>query len=322
MCFRLVGIGEVLWDLLPDGPQLGGAPANFAYHTRSLGARAALVTRLGNDDLGRAILSRFERMDIPLDTVQVDEVAPTGTVTIAVSADGVPSYTIHENVAWDRLLVTEPALEALRAADAVCFGSLGQRGQPARSSIQRLVAATPAHALRVFDVNLRQDYFSRAVLEQSLVLANVLKLNDQELPVLAEIFGLDGSTRDQIAALAEMFDLRLVALTRGPAGSLLFESGEWSDCSRVETLVVDTIGAGDAFAAALVVGMLRKYKLPDINALANEVARHVCAHAGATPPLPRKLVARFGAGRLPAAPCPGGRKQEPLVGADSSTPSS
>jgi fructokinase len=233
MCLRVVGIGEVLWDLLPDGPQLGGAPANFAYHARSLGARATLVTRLGNDDLGRAILRRFAGIDIPQDTMQVDEVAPTGTVTVTVAANGIPSYTIHENAAWDRLFVTEPALEALRGADAVCFGSLGQRGETARSSIQRLVGATRARALRVFDVNLRQEYFSPDVLEESLVLANVLKLNDQELPVLAEVFGLAGSTRQQIATLAEMFDLRLVALTRGEAGSLLFESGEWADCSPV-----------------------------------------------------------------------------------------
>ena len=190
MSFRVVGIGEVLWDLLPAGAQLGGAPANVAYHAHALGATASLVTRVGNDDLGKTIVERFEQIEIADDTIQVDDVAPTGTVTVALSRDGIPRYRIHENVAWDHLAVTTPALTAVRAADAVCFGSLAQRGDISRHAIQRLVAAASATALRVLDINVRQNYFSRDVIERSLRLANVLKLNDDELPILAQLFGL------------------------------------------------------------------------------------------------------------------------------------
>jgi fructokinase len=294
MSFRLVGIGEVLWDLLPAGPQLGGAPANFAYHAHALGATASLVTRVGNDDLAKAILERFEQIEIA-DTIQIDDDAPTGTVTVALSYNGIPHYVIHEDVAWDHLVVTTPALKAVRAADAVCFGTLAQRGDTSRNAIQKLVAAAPSTALRVLDINVRQNYFSRDVIEQSLQLANVLKLNDVELPILAQLFGLTGSIRHQIETLAQTFSLQLVALTRGPAGSLLFQAGEWSDCPSVPTIVVDTIGAGDAFTAALVLGRLCRMPLDVINALADEVARHVCASAGATPRLPKHLSDRYAA---------------------------
>jgi fructokinase len=293
MGVRLVGIGEALWDLLPDGPQPGGAPANFAYHAHALGAQTALVTRVGNDDRGRAILSRLASTGGDQDTMQLDEVAPTGTVSIALSGEGIPSYTIHENVAWDYLAVTTSALNAVRGADAVCFGTLAQRGDISRATIQTLVGAAPMHTLRVLDINLRQHYFSREVIEQSLEVANVLKLNDAELAVLAQWLGLGGSTRHQIEALTHRFRLHLVALTRGAAGSLLFQAGEWSDCPSVPTTVVDTIGAGDAFAAALVLGMLSQWPLSVINMHADEVARQVCSQAGATPTLPHSLAERF-----------------------------
>ena len=295
MSFKIVGIGEVLWDLLPSSFELGGAPANFAYHAHALGASSRIVTRIGNDAFGQAILKRFEELQIADGTIQVDQAAPTGTVSVALSANGIPNYLIHENVAWDHLAVTEPALQAVRAADAVCFGSLAQRGEISRAAIQRLVAAAPAAALRVFDINLRQNYFSRDVIEQSMRLANVLKLNDGELPVLAQLFGLAGSTRHQIEALAQVFSLRLVALTRGPAGSLLYRAGQWSDCPSVPITIVDTIGAGDSFTAALVMGLLHKMPLDEINDLADEVARHVCSCAGATPPMPEWISARFAA---------------------------
>jgi fructokinase len=273
MSFKIIGIGEVLWDLLPSGAKLGGAPANFACHSHALGASARVVTRVGHDELGQKIRLRFEAQGIADGTVQVDDEAPTGTVTVALSENGIPNYIIHENVAWDRLQVTSPALAAIREADAICFGSLAQRSEPSRTSIQRLVSAAPAEALRVFDVNLRQKYFSGEVIEQSLRLANVLKLNDGELPVLAKVFGLTG----------------------GPAGSLLFQNGQWSDCPSVPVEIVDTVGAGDAFTAAMVMGLLRKMELEEINWLADEVARYVCSCAGATPPLPKKFSERFSA---------------------------
>ena len=292
---RIIGLGEVLWDLLPSGPQLGGAPANFAGHARALGADATIITRIGSDALGRDILDRFAQAGLPTDMVQVDATAPTGTVTVALSGDGLPHYTIHENVAWDRLTATEAALEAMRGAAAVCFGTLAQRSATARAAIQELVAATPPDALRVLDINLRQHFYSREIIESSLRLANVLKLNDGELPVLAEMFGLKGAPPAQIKALAEKFDLRLVALTRGAVGSWLWqpESGGWSECAPAPVEVADTVGAGDAFTATLVMGLLQKMPLAEINALANEVARYVCSCPGATPPLPETFHQRL-----------------------------
>jgi fructokinase len=293
MRFKIVGIGEVLWDLLPAGPQLGGAPANFAYHAHALGAHACVVTRVGADEFGREILRRLKEQGIADGTVQEDETSPTGTVTVDLSDKGIPNYVIHKDVAWDRLSVTPSSLNAIRVADAICFGSLAQRGEISRGAIQRLVAAAPAGALRVFDINLRQNYFSREIIEQSLGLANVLKLNDDELPILASMFSLTGSPRQQMHVLALRFSLRLVALTRGPAGSLLWQDGEWSDCPSVPIKIVDTIGAGDSFTAALVLGLLQNKALDEINMLADEVARYVCSCAGATPPLPKSIIDRF-----------------------------
>jgi len=178
-------MGEILWDLLPTGAQMGGAPANFAYHARALGAEAGVVTRVGSDALGQALQRRLEAWRLPLDLVQVDAQAPTGTVTVALSGEGIPSYTIHEPVAWDRLEPTDATLSAARGAAAICFGSLAQRAEPSRGTIHHPLRLSPAGALRIFDINLRQHFYSREVIEASLRLANVLKLNETELPVLA-----------------------------------------------------------------------------------------------------------------------------------------
>ena len=287
MSFKIIGIGEVLWDLLPSGPQLGGAPANFTFHAHALGGRAGVVTRIGNDALGTEILQRLEQAGVESGAVQVDEEAPTGTVTVELSAEGVPNFTIHEDVAWDRLEVTPRALDEIRAADAICFGSLAQRSEPARIAVQKLVASAPAEALRIFDINLRQHYYSQEVIEASLRLAHVLKLNDVELPILAGMFNLAGTTREQIKRLSDQFDLQVIALTRGGEGSLLYQKGEWSDQPSELVEIADTVGAGDAFTAALVLGLLHRLELGKINSLAGEVARYVCSCAGATPPLPK-----------------------------------
>lgn len=294
---NVVGIGEVLWDLLLTGPQLGGAPANFAYHAHALGAHTKIITRVGNDDYGREIIRRFREMDLPDETVQIDDATPTGTAKVALSGDGLAHFTIQENVAWDCLAATPEAIAAASAADAICFGSLAQRSKSSRSTIQQLVAATPVDTLRVFDINLRQRFYSRAVIEKSLHLANVLKLNDDELPTLASMFSLTGSTEHYIESLAQQFSLNLIALTRGANGSLLYEKNgdeaRWSDCPSRPVMVVDTVGAGDSFTAALVLGLLRQMDLDEINDIANEVARYVCSQAGATPVLPVEFAKRF-----------------------------
>ena len=296
MSFKVIGIGEVLWDLMPAGKQLGGAPANFAHHARSLGADAVVITRVGEDDLGREILRRFNEMEIAAGVVQIDARKPTGTVAVLLGEGGVPQFTIHEDAAWDWLAPSDAARKVSGEADAICFGSLAQRNPVSRASIQQLLAATPPGALRVFDINLRQHFYSREVIEQSLRLANVLKLNDAELPVLAAMFDLGPHPRQQIQRLAQHFELKLVALTRGPQGSLLYQDGRWSEHLSEPLQVVDTVGAGDAFTAALTVGLLNKFDLDEVHATASAVARFVCSHAGATPALPAHLRNTFANG--------------------------
>jgi fructokinase len=307
---KIVGVGEILWDLLLTGPKLGGAPANFAYHAHALGGEAAMITRVGNDDYGREIIRRFGDMGLPEITIQIDECAPTGTVKVELSGEGLTHYTVQQNVAWDYIAATPEALASATAAHALCFGSLAQRSSRSRHTIQRLLAATPANALRVFDINLRQHFYSLEVIKNSLESANVLKLNDDELPTLAEMFSLPGSSpcgagalarvvEAQIKHLAQTFDLQLVALTRGPNGSLLYQKkngGErWSDCKSRPVKVVDTVGAGDSFTAALVLGLLHEMDLDEINTIANEVARYVCSQPGGTPSLPAEFANRFSA---------------------------
>lgn len=289
MNFSVVGIGEVLWDLLPSGPQLGGAPTNFSWHAHALGARSQMVSRVGNDERGDEVRRRLERMELPDALVQTDEVRPTGTVTVAFSSHGLPEYTIHEGVAWDHIAVTPEAMEVVRSADAVCFGSLAQREAVSRESIQKLVSAARAEAWRIFDINLRQNYFSREVIESSLRLANVLKLNDAELPIVAKLFDAGGDVKSQIEKLAQSYDLRVVALTRGAEGSLLYREGRWSEQGSSDIEVVDTIGAGDSFTAAVCMGLSRGLDLDRINAAANQIAAFVCGVAGATPVLPERL---------------------------------
>jgi fructokinase len=240
-------------------------------------------------------------MGLPETTVQIDDTVPTGTAKVALSGDGFAQFTIQKNVAWDHIRVTPEALVAASEAHAICFGSLAQRSEPSRNTIQQLVAETPADALRVFDINLRQQFYSHGLIEDSLQLANVLKLNDDELPTLAEMFGLTGLSehqiKHQIEWLAHTFGLRLVALTRGANGSLLYQKDNnevrWSDCPSRPVKVVDTVGAGDSFTAAMVLGLLRKMDLDEINTIANEVARYVCSQPGATPALPIEFARRF-----------------------------
>jgi fructokinase len=289
---KLVGIGEVLWDLFPGGRQLGGAPANFAYHAGALGAEAWVVSRVGRDEAGRDLLRRLEQLGVRTDGVEVDPLAPTGTVTVAVAADGQPRFTIHEDAAWDRLADGASA-RVVADADAVCFGTLAQRSNTTRQTIHALLRSVPPKCWRILDVNLRQHYYSRAVVEGSLALANVLKVNDTELLRLTELFGLPGDEREQLAELARRFQLRAVACTRGGHGSLVYWEGQWSEHPGIATQVVDTVGAGDAFTAALALGLLAGWSLADLHQRAGEVAAYVCSQPGATPELPQHLRAPF-----------------------------
>jgi fructokinase len=298
--FKLCGVGEVLWDLLPGGRQPGGAPANFAYHASALGADAAVISRVGADDAGRELIEQLRKLSVPTGCLEIDPVAPTGSVSVEVAADGQPHFTIHEGVAWDRIAGEDAGRLAVSAADAVCFGTLAQRSEVSRQSIQALLRATPAEALRILDVNLRQSFYSRALIEESLALSNVLKVNETELPRLAEMFQLRGDECGQVVELTRRFPLRLVAYTRGARGSLLHSNGQWSEHGGMTARVIDTVGAGDSFTAALAIGVLAGWPLDDINQRANEVAAYVCSQPGGTPELPLSLRAPFLATR--AAP--------------------
>jgi fructokinase len=289
MAPKVVALGEVLWDLLPEGRILGGAPANFAFHTHALGADTRLISRVGRDPLGDEILQRLETAHLPIDDVQMDPVAPTGTVSVALSDEGQPHYTIHENVAWDAIVSSPSALSTVAAAAAVCFGSLAQRSPISRASIRALVGAAPPQALRIFDINLRQHFYTPETIEVSLGLANVLKLNETELPVLAEMFGLTGAPREQLGTLAARHGLRAIALTLGAGGSLLQIGEVFSEHAGIPVKVRDTIGAGDAFTAMLTIGLLANWPAARINERANAIAAYVCSQAGATPELPAEL---------------------------------
>jgi fructokinase len=287
----VVGIGELLWDLLPDGRQMGGAPANFAFHAQALGASSAIVSAVGDDRSGREILEELGRRGLERSGIAVVSGAPTGTVTVALDAGGIPHYTIHEGVAWDVLPWTAGLGDLAARADAVCFGSLAQRSPVSRTTIGAFLDATGPDCLRVLDLNLRQAYFSRETVHGLLGRATVLKLNDDELATVAGMLSFPGPESRVLAALLEAYPLSLIALTKGPSGSRLFGRGvDIIDPGHpVET--ADTVGAGDAFTAALVAGMLRRKGWEEIGERANRVAAFVCSRKGAWPDLPAELAA-------------------------------
>ena len=287
-----VGLGEVLWDMLPAGKQLGGAPANFAFHAQQLGARGVVVSAVGRDALGAEIEARLEALSLPACLHFSD--LPTGTVSVRLDAAGVPSYVIHEPVAWDEMspgsYLGYPA-----ATDVVCFGSLAQRSPQSRAAIHRFLADTRTdECLRIFDINLRQNFYSEPVIRASLDVAGVLKLNHEELPVVAAMLALPADEATFADALLERLPgLRVIALTRGGSGSSLFTRERASHHPRVATTVADTVGAGDAFTATLAMGLLRGLPLDRINDAANRVAAYVCSQRGATPRLPDELAAEW-----------------------------
>ena len=281
--FKVAGIGELLWDLLPKGKQLGGAPCNFAYHASREGCESFVVSTIGRDGLGKEILALFDERALDTSYVQQTANFPTGTVEVTLDSNGIPGYIIHENVAWDNI-GWNSSLEALaKNVDAVCFGSLAQRNTVSRQTILNFLNATKADCLRVFDINLRQAFYTEDIILKSLELANILKLNDDELPVLAELLGLHGNDDDLLKQLMQKFNLKLVALTKGAKGSLLLTGNEESYLEVPKVKIVDTIGAGDSFTAVLVAGMLQNRKLKEIHESATQLAAFVCTQNGAMP---------------------------------------
>jgi len=276
----IVGIGEILWDMLPSGKALGGAPANFAYHAMRLGEEGWAVSAIGDDELGREIMDIVNSKELRNIIALSDK--PTGTVEVELDDRGVPTYNIMEDVAWDNIPFTPEMEELAKKADAVCFGSLVQR-MNSRGSVLAFVRAMRPDALKVFDINLRQHYYCREVLEESLRLADILKINDEEIRIVADMFGLGDDDAAACRSLIADYGLKLVILTRGADGSEVITADELIPQSVGHVDVVDTVGAGDAFTAAFVVAYLRGDSLAEAQRLATETASYVCSCKGAMP---------------------------------------
>jgi fructokinase len=284
----MVGLGEVLWDLLPSGKVLGGAPANFAYMASALGDTGIVASRVGSDSLGRAARQQMEALGLSTKYLQQDSEFHTGTADVVPDVAGQPAFTIGEPSAWDRLEWTSEWEDLSAAADAICFGSLAQRSSLSAETIARFLRNSRPEALRIFDVNLRQSYFSREVLERSLRLANIVKLTDQELAEVGSLlgFGSDGAAELARHLLCEC-DLKLVCVTRGARGSLLVAEGETAEHSGFPVKVVDAVGAGDAFTACLAHHFMRGRTLNEISEYGNRFASWVATQVGATPAIDR-----------------------------------
>jgi len=281
---KVVGLGEVLWDILPGHTCLGGAPANFAYITTLMGDQGIVASRVGEDSRGVEALRRMEEVGLNIDLVQTDRSHPTGTVNVEVDGNGQARFQIADPVAWDFLEWT-PAWQTLaQDADAVCFGSLAQRSNESRATIRNFLRAASPQTLRVFDVNLRQHYYSQEVLAESMRLADIVKLNDEELPKVMSLAGLPHKDEKSSAQkLMDAYDLELVCITRGGRGSLLVRGRDLSEHPGFRVSVADTVGSGDAFTAGLVHEYLHGASLTLMNEVANLVGAWVASEVGAMP---------------------------------------
>jgi fructokinase len=280
----VVGLGELLWDVFANRKELGGAPANFAYMTSLLGDEGVVASRVGRDRLGNAAARRLARLGLSQEWLQLDKEHPTGTANIEVCADGQPKFQIVEGVAWDHFEWT-PQWQALAGrADAVCFGSLAQRSPRSRETIRVFLQTLRPDAVKVFDVNLRQSFFSADVLRESAKIADIIKVNHEELPRVAELLGFKTTAKETSAGwLRSACGLKLVCVTEGMNGSFLVDAKGVHKHPGFPAKVADTVGAGDAFTAALIHHYLRGASLEAINEAANRMGSWVASQAGATP---------------------------------------
>lgn len=290
----IVGMGEALWDVLPEGKKIGGAPANFAYHVSQFGFDSRVVSAVGDDKLGNEILENFQTKGL---NMRIEKVPyPTGTVQVELDDAGVPCYDIKENVAWDNIPFT-PQLEALaKETRAVCFGSLAQRSVVSRETINAFLDAMPdgEGQYKIFDVNLRQNFYTKEILCKSMRQCNILKINDEELVTLSRMFGYPGiDLQDKCWILLAKYNLKMLILTCGINGSYVFSPGAVSFVETPRVEVADTVGAGDSFTAAFVASILKGLCINDAHRLAVEVSAYVCTQAGAMPVLPAELKGRL-----------------------------
>lgn len=285
----IAGIGEILWDVFPERKVLGGAPANFAYHISQFGLNGYAVSAVGDDASGKEILAQLKgkKLHCLIETVDY----PTGTVQVTLDGEGVPQYEICENVAWDHIPFSAATGELARKSEAVCFGSLAQRNANSRKSILEYLASMPIDSLKIFDINLRQHYYSESVIHDSLVASNVLKINDEEVVLLSKLYGWDGIDEVSVCKrLMEQYTLKIVILTKGSNGSAIISPEGISFLETPRVVVADTVGAGDSFTAAFVAGWLMLKEIRAAHKLAVEVAAYVCTQHGAMPELPLSLL--------------------------------
>jgi len=285
----IVGIGEALWDVLPEGKKIGGAPANFAYHVSQFGLNSCVVSAVGDDPLGAQILDNFKEKG--LRNIMAVVPYPTGTVQVEIDQVGVPQYVIKENVAWDNIPFTPELEELAHNTCAVCFGSLAQRNVVSRDTINRFIDAMPQDEdnLIVFDVNLRQGFFNKEILDQSMRRCNVLKINDEELITISRMLGCPGTDlQSKCWILFGRYNLKMLILTCGVNGSYIFTSGNMSFLATPQVEVADTVGAGDSFTATFVSSILKGLPVAEAHRKAVEVSAFVCTQNGAMPVLPAK----------------------------------
>lgn len=280
--YRMAGIGELLWDILPDGRKLGGSPMNVAYHCQATGIKSVVVSAIGNDKLGSEILEQVQVKEITTDYIQICNDSPTGTVSVKLN-QGIPDFTIHPDVAWDEIQWNDKLEELAGSIDAAAFGSLSQRNSVSRQTIQGFLKSMKPDSLRVFDVNLRQNHHSVELLSDSLSLCNILKINDEELPILSGYLNITGTIKEQLLALIEMYKLKLVAYTMGANGSWLATKDTFSEMHSPKVKIADTVGAGDAFTGVMIAGLLKEKPMKIIHQEATSVAGWVCREDGAMP---------------------------------------
>lgn len=286
----VVGMGEALWDILPEGKKIGGAPANFAYHASQFGLPSCVVSAVGNDALGKEMIENFNAKGLNLLIPEVPY--PTGSVHVKVDKAGVPQYEFKDNVAWDNIPYT-PQLEAIaKKTKAVCFGSLAQRNEVSRNTINRFLDAMPLteDTLIVFDINLRQEFYNKEILCNSMKRCNILKINDEELETVSQMFGFpDIDFQEQCRILLREYDLRMLILTCGINGSYVFTPDNVSFQPTPEVEVADTVGAGDSFTAAFVSSILKGKSVREAHCRAVRTSAYVCTCKGAMPPFPSTL---------------------------------
>ena len=288
----IVGLGEALWDCLPEGSKLGGAPANFAYHTHQFGFDAIAISALGNDILGDQTRKELDQAGLQYIMPIVEQ--PTGTVLVTLDDEGVPTYDIKENVAWDNIPFSDEIEAVAKNARAVCFGSLAQRNSVSRDTIKRFLAATPKDCLKIFDINLRQNFYTKEIITNSLHHANILKINDEELITLGRLFGYPGlDIENKCWLLLGKYNLDMLVLTCGVNGSYVFAPNIQSFQETPKIDVADTVGAGDSFTAAFTSAILAGMCIPEAHKLAVEVSAYVCTQNGAMPKIPQVMLDRI-----------------------------